>query len=471
VTLRACGALTAGGEKKGSVFMAKLYYSPSTQEHNLGVGDFGTEEKRMNIVADYGIPALMGAFFDLRRNKPEMTLRQVIDDSNAFGADIHVAVHSNAGGGEGTEIWYDDGNAESKKLAECIYKHLAPLSPGKDRGIKAAAGQYGELRDVKARARVIIEAGFHDNREDAYWIINQPKQVADAINQGIFDYAGIFADTKKNLTLIMGDAIATKEQAREWLKKKAPDWAFMADLYYDLAAKYGVRPDVALAQAVKETGAFKYNGIVKPWQNNFCGLGATGAAATGEEPLRNADPAKVSFKQGVHGAIFFDRTSGVEAHIQHLYAYACAEPLPLGAVLVDPRFALVKRGAAPYVEYLGAKENPAGTGWAWPGIDYGKSIVRDYLTDLLATKAPEPVQPPKPPEKFTDLGSHWAKNEILEEAGLGLIAGYSNGTFRPDDPPTRAEMVAYQRTSREYLREQLIQEIMKAVRFDGSRKF
>ncbi len=30
----------------------KVYLSPSTQENNIGIGGYGTEEKRMNQVAD-----------------------------------------------------------------------------------------------------------------------------------------------------------------------------------------------------------------------------------------------------------------------------------------------------------------------------------------------------------------------------------------------------------------------------------
>lgn len=46
--------------------------------------------------------------------------------------------------------------------------------------------------------------------------------------------------------------------------------------YYDEAGREGIRPDVALCQALKETGYFAYGGDVSPEQNNFCGLGATG---------------------------------------------------------------------------------------------------------------------------------------------------------------------------------------------------
>lgn len=187
-------------------------------------------------------------------------------------------------------------------------------------------------------------------------------------------------------TPILGQAQATVEQARAWLKAKAPGRVSLADLYYAIAPKYGIRADVALAQAAKETGYFRYGGLVQPWQNNFAGIGATGTPSDGNTPLREADSNLVRFEKGIHGAIFTDKATGVEAHIQHLYAYATKDPLPEGTVLVDPRFILVQRGTAPYVEWLGAGENPAGIGWAYPGKDYGKSIVRDYLEGLLSTE-------------------------------------------------------------------------------------
>lgn len=213
-------------------------------------------------------------------------------------------------------------------------------------------------------------------------------------------------------TPILGQAQATVEQARAWLKAKAPDWVSLADLYYAIAPKYGIRADVALAQAAKETGYFRYGGLVQPWQNNFAGIGATGQASDGNTPLNGADPDRVRFEKGIHGAIFTDKATGVEAHIQHLYAYATKDPLPEGTVLVDPRFILVQRGTAPYVEYLGAAENPAGVGWAYPGHDYGKSIVRDYLADLLATEDPV-IEQPQPPAK--DLASLEERVGRLEE--------------------------------------------------------
>ena len=41
---------------------------------------------------------------------------------------------------------------------------------------------------------------------------------------------------------------------------------------------------------------------------------------------------------------------------------------------IDPRFRYVTRGCAPYVEWLGQKENPQGKGWA-AGEKYGEKIL------------------------------------------------------------------------------------------------
>lgn len=40
---------------------------------------------------------------------------------------------------------------------------------------------------------------------------------------------------------------------------------------------------------------------------------------------------------------------------------------------------------------------------------------------------------------FSDTSGHWAESSIQEAASMGFIKGYANGTFKPDNPVTRAE--------------------------------
>lgn len=124
-------------------------------------------------------------------------------------------------------------------------------------------------------------------------------------------------------------------------------------MYYDEASAEGVRPEVAFVQTMKETGFLQYGGDASIEQFNFAGLGTTGG--------------------GVPGNSYPDVQTGIRAQIQHLKAYATAEPLK--GECVDDRYEYVKKGAAPYVEWLGQKENPEGLGWA-TGENYGYDIVR-----------------------------------------------------------------------------------------------
>ncbi|WP_443669138.1 RICIN domain-containing protein [Holdemanella porci] len=133
-----------------------------------------------------------------------------------------------------------------------------------------------------------------------------------------------------------------------------------AQIFYEEATAEGVRAEVAFTQCMKETGFLKYGGDVLPNQYNFAGIGATGA---------------------VHGASFSNVRMGIRAQIQHLKAYGSISPLTNQCV--DPRFNLVKRGSAQYVEWLGINENPNGYGWA-TSKSYGHDIVS--MVNVLLSK-------------------------------------------------------------------------------------
>ena len=45
------------------------------------------------------------------------------------------------------------------------------------------------------------------------------------------------------------------------------------------------------------------------------------------------------------------------------------------------------------------------------------------------------------PVAFSDVAGHWAEAEILQSAELGLVNGYPDGTYAPDNTMTRAECV------------------------------
>ena len=126
----------------------------------------------------------------------------------------------------------------------------------------------------------------------------------------------------------------------------------LAKIFYEEAAAEGIKAEVVWAQTMHETGYLKFGGQVKIEQFNFAGLGATDGGAA--------------------GASFKDVRTGVRAQVQHMKAYASTAALKNKCV--DPRFNLVTRGSAQYVEILGQKENPTGAGWA-TNQNYGLSLV------------------------------------------------------------------------------------------------
>ena len=157
-----------------------------------------------------------------------------------------------------------------------------------------------------------------------------------------------------SLTTIMGKAKATAGQMASYLKKKNPSVPQsvldMIPLYISEGEAEGVRGDIAFAQSCLETGNFTFSGsAVTLSQNNFCGLGVT--------------------QRGKTGLSFESAQLGIRAQIQHLKAYASTDKLR--NALADPRFRYVKRGCAPYAEWLGQKENPQVRGWA-AGAKYGE---------------------------------------------------------------------------------------------------
>lgn len=200
--------------------------------------------------------------------------------------------------------------------------------------------------------------------------------------QWVFTYIKKY-ETEKELTPIMGKSLCTVDQLIKYYNYNASGYDTFnakykneydgclakggastieefAKIFYEEANAEGVRAEIAFAQCMKETGFLKYGGDVLPNQYNYAGIGATGA---------------------VHGAEFKDVRTGIRAQIQHLKAYASNSKLVNDCV--DPRFNLVKRNSAEYVEWLGIQENPNGLGWA-SAKNYGYSIVQ--MVNVLLSK-------------------------------------------------------------------------------------
>ena len=163
---------------------------------------------------------------------------------------------------------------------------------------------------------------------------------------------------------ILGTPMASQSQCVRYLLRNNPnpDIAVSAEeivqLYYEEGEREGIRPDVALCQAFKETGFFRYGGTVTPDQNNYCGLGTTSAY--------------------VKGSYFPNPQIGVRAHIQHLLAYSSTRRPT--TPIVDPRYSIVRKAYGK--KTLGNWQDLNGR-WAVPGKEYGQQILSMFNSMLL----------------------------------------------------------------------------------------
>lgn len=336
------------------------------------------------------------------------------------GCDVFISLHSNACGTESVDYpvvyrAYDNKNnvdTLALKLAKKVGELMGTTQAGRTATRKNSSGgeYYGVLRGARAVGTpyyMLIEHSFHTNTKATKWLSKDANldKLAVAEADILAEFFGMESSTETEKTAIMGKAQATAQQMALFCRSKnsTPQLTScsleqLAEMFIEEGEAEGVRGDVAFAQSLHETGYFKFGGIVLPTQNNYAGIGALNGNATGQ------------------AASFPDPRTGVRAQIQHLKAYASTEALVNECV--DPRFSLVARGVAPYVEWLGAADNPKGRGWAVPGAGYGANIVK-LLGQIMAQETP---QAPAEPENdgYPEGTPDWQKEgfEILVQRGI-----------------------------------------------------
>ncbi|MFC2949938.1 N-acetylmuramoyl-L-alanine amidase [Virgibacillus sediminis] len=225
-------------------------------------------------------------------------------------------------------------NAE-KRVAELesqgIEAFIIPFSAPNAQWFRVQAGAFASRENAEMHLEQVRNAGV----EDAFIIT----EGSDTDNEESGGYS------------IAGKTYLSPELMDQYVKGINSGAPELGHYYLELGEYYGIRGDIAFAQAMHETDFFQFTATVQPEQNNFAGIGATGPDN--------------------HGANFDSPWEGVLAHIQHLYAYAVTAPLPEGYPRTDPRFDLVERGSAPAWVDLNGK-------WAVPGDQYGQSILDLY---------------------------------------------------------------------------------------------
>lgn len=188
-----------------------------------------------------------------------------------------------------------------------------------------------------------------------------PEEIPDYIEETLCrQEEAVFESAEQHIEYMMTQPILSEgsifdaDRLVRFVSRHNPDFdRTIAEAYIAVGQRYGIPGDIAFCQGILETGWFRFADGTKvtPDQHNYCGLGV--------------------LKLGQRGHSFNTVEDGVTAQIQHLYAYACENPLPDGERLLDPRFGLVKRGVAPTWKELSGR-------WA-ANNRYARSILKLYI--------------------------------------------------------------------------------------------
>ena len=206
----------------------KIYISPSNQKGNLyATGDTNEREQCHKIAKACEKFLKRYGFTVMCTYNDDMYER--VAESNAFGADIHLAIHTNATAKHnvtgGTQVLLYDLSGKRMKLGQSILNYLAPMSPGNSAEGLVKKPTFYEINSAKG-ITAYCECEFHDTKPGSDFIIQNTTAIGEAIAKGICDYYGVSFEEKQNaspqgetLYTVQIGAFKSRKNAQDYLEK------------------------------------------------------------------------------------------------------------------------------------------------------------------------------------------------------------------------------------------------------------
>ena len=168
--------------------MSNIYISPSNQNNNPYSYGSTNEMEQCYKIGQACNTALKRCGFTTMLADKGQAMYTSINESNKFNADVHICIHTNAGGGKGAEVMVFEKSSTNMKYAQPVYNELSALT-GNGRGIKLRP----ELAEINSTNGVCVycECEFHDNKNLAKWIVENTTVIGEAIAKGICKAFGV----------------------------------------------------------------------------------------------------------------------------------------------------------------------------------------------------------------------------------------------------------------------------------------
>ena len=188
--------------------MSKVYLSPSCQYDNAYAYGNTTEAVQCIKIANACKTALERSGISVKMPSDNSLVNRCAE-SDKWGADLHVPIHTNAFNKKttGTRVYYYDGSTKGYNAAKAIYSVLAPFTPGTSESVSANNGLLEVNRPTAPTA--YVEVDFHDVPSIAKWIIENTTAIGEKIAQGICKYFGVTYKTTTSSTSTTKPATST----------------------------------------------------------------------------------------------------------------------------------------------------------------------------------------------------------------------------------------------------------------------
>lgn len=131
-----------------------------------------------------------------RTSDEDDPLAEEIKECNSFDPDFAIDIHTNAGGGDGFEVFHSIGSTKGIRMATLVNEQVLLIGQN-SRGIKTRARKdgrdyYGFVRETKCPA-IITECAFIDNLKDIPIAdqAHEQKAFGIAYAKGILKYLGV----------------------------------------------------------------------------------------------------------------------------------------------------------------------------------------------------------------------------------------------------------------------------------------
>ena len=168
----------------------KIYLSPSDQLSNPYAYGGTNEARQCRKIAAACKTALERNGFEVKTSFADGSnaMYERVRESNAWGADVHVCIHTNAGGGRGCVVFVASKSSERMKYAQPIFDAIDAITPYRSvYGIREK--QFYEIRNTTGTC-IYCECEFHDSPDTARWIVEHTDDIGEAICRGICRAAG-----------------------------------------------------------------------------------------------------------------------------------------------------------------------------------------------------------------------------------------------------------------------------------------